>query len=252
MSEISPAGLLPAVAVAGDAGGPQEAAVRAAFAAVGVEVVEPGYEALSRPSVVVVAGPPAGRTAVAQAAVAAGAHVFVAWPPGAVAEGEALLRHAEEAGVEVGVERPLAVDVGAGVARLVSVVAVTAGTGWPRRVAGALDVCARLAGSREATRVSAEAERDGPRLQAVAATLRFRNGAFGQVLVRAAPEASGGTGTVTVYAAGTETAAAAVSALGAEAVAFVRSVAARGAAPYSLDDALATMRLAERVLAALR
>ena len=51
-----------------------------------------------------------------------------------------------------------------------------------------------LAGSREAVRVTAEAERDGARLRAVAVTVRFQNGVLAQVLVRpaGAPVRSGG------------------------------------------------------------
>jgi predicted dehydrogenase len=71
------------------------------------------------------------------------------------------------------------------------------------------------------------------------------------VLVRATPE---GPGAVTVYAAGVQTSGPVPGpdGLGQEAVAFVRAVAAGQPAPYPLDDALATMRLAERVMAALR
>ena len=107
---------------------------------------------------------------------------------GRAAEAEALRRDAEEAGVEVGVERPLGAAIRAGdaPARLVGVTAVTDGTAWPRRLAGVLDVCAERAGSREAARLWAEAERDGARLLAVAVSVRFRNGALAQALVRAA------------------------------------------------------------------
>ena len=188
-------------------------------------------------------------------AVTRGSDVFVAWPPGSVAEAEALRRRADEAGVEVGVERPVAADVAGraasggpdGLPRLVVVTLAAAGASWPRHLAGALDVAARLVGSREATRLDAEAERDGAALRAVAVSVRFRNGAFAQVLVRAAPVPA-----LTVDAAGVEASAAAAGTLGDEAVAFVRAVASGQPAPFSLDDALATMRLAERVMAALR
>ena len=224
----------------------------------GVAVVGPGVGPGGGPDgagVVVSAGPVSGRAAAAGTAVTRGADVFVAWPPGAVAEAEALRRRADEAGVEVGVERPVAADLVRRAAsggpdappRLVAITLDATSASWPRHLAGALDVAARLVGSREATRLDAEAERDGPALRAVAVAVRFRNGAFAQVLVRAAP-AQG----LTVYAAGIETSVPAAGTLGDEAVAFVQAMAARQPAPFSLDDALATMRLAERVMAALR
>ncbi len=199
--------------------------------------------------VVVVAGDVAGRAEAARAAVAAGAHVFVAWPPGATAEAEALLRDAEEAGVEVGVERPLAWPAAAAPSQVVAVTLATDGTAWPRRIAGALDVCAGLAGRREAVRVTAEADRDGARLRAVAVTVRFQNGVLAHVLVRSG-EASGAVARVT--SGGAEASGDVADALAAEAAAFVRAVAAGRPAAYPLHDALATLRLAERVAAALR
>lgn len=238
------------VAVVGEA--PE--AVRALGAA-GVHVR--GAEADGPARIVVVAGPVEGRAAAVRAAVAAGQHAFVAWPPGALAEAEALVRDAEEAGVEVGVERPLALpDAGAGApARLVAVTLCVPGTAWPRALAAALDVACRHAGSREAARLDAEAERDGAALRAIAVSVRFRTGAFAQVLVHtadAAADAGADAAAATVFAAGVATVLGPTAALADEALAFVHAIAARQPPPFSLDDALATMRLAERVMSALR
>lgn len=226
------------------------AGVAAALRRAGADVV-----ALGEAGIVVVVGPVEQRAAAVRAAVAAGRHVFAAWPPGALAEAEALRRDAEEAGVEVGVERPLGAAIRAGdaPARLVGVTAVTDGTAWPRRLAGVLDVCAERAGSREAARLWAEAERDGARLLAVAVSVRFRNGALAQALVRAAAPGEAVAGVrVSVYAAGRAETADGADTLAAEAVAFVQAVAAARPAPYALDDALAALRLADRLAAALR
>ena len=239
----------PVVAVVGEA--PE--AVRALGAA-GVHVR--GAETDGPARIVVVAGPVEGRAAAVRAAVAAGQHAFVAWPPGALAEAEALVRDAEEAGVEVGVERPLAwpeaggLEAGGRPVRLVTATVVTDGTAWRRRLAGALDVCAARVGRREAVRVSAVAERDGARLQAVAATVRYQNGALAHVLVRAGRPAAGAG--VSVYAAGAEASADARDAFADEAVAFVQAVAAGQPGAYPLHHAIATLRLAERVAAAIR
>lgn len=181
-----------------------------------------------------------------RAAVAAGCHAFVAWPPGTLGETEALVRDAHEAGVEVGVERPLAVGA-VPASRLAAITLVTDGTAWPRAIAGALSVCAAHAGSLEAAHVSAHAARDGATLVAVAVTVRFRNGAFAQALVR-----TGDVPGLTVYAAGAETATAPRDAFADEARAFLAALAADAPPPFPLDDALATLRLAERVMDALR
>ncbi len=223
---------LPPVAAAGTG-------VAEALAAAGL-AVDPAARA------VVVGGPQPERLAALRAAVAAGRHAFAAWPPGSLSEADALVRDAYEAGVEVGVERPLAFGA-PGAARLVALALVTQGMAWPRAIAGALDVCAAAVGSREAASVSAHAERDGAALVAVAMTVRFRNGAFAQALVR-----TGGAPGLTVYAAGEETRWVPADAFGDEARAFLGALAAGAAPPFPLDDALATLRLAERVMAALR
>ncbi len=219
----------------------------------------------------VVGGSVGERVDAARAAVDAGAHVFVAWPPGAsVADAEALLARADEAGVEVGVARPLPV-AGLLASRpdgwrswLTTLALEAAADGamgaipMPYRLAGALDLCAALAGSSDPSRVDAAAHGD-----LTAITLRFRTGATATIALRADAladhvrlVASGEGATVEARAlAGplcVDGRVPASETMEPEAVAFLRAVAAARRAPYPLDHALATMRLAERVLARLR
>ncbi len=136
MSDVLP-GALPPIAASGTG-------VAAALAAAGL-AVDPAAAAVA------VGGPQPERLAGLRAAVAAGRHAFAAWPPGTLQEAEALVRDAHEAGVEVGVERPVPAD-GVAASRLVTVTLVTDGAAWSRAIAGALDVCAAaLAAARRRT-----------------------------------------------------------------------------------------------------
>lgn len=236
--------------------------------------------------VVVVGGPVRERVAWATRAVSAGAHAFVLWPPAPDAgAAEALAARAEEAGVEVGVARPLGAGAAlAGVpegwaARLVtlSLVAPLGGrlavAGWPTLLAGALDVCTSLAAARDVTRLDAVAEREADALRAVALAARFENGAYAQAVVRFSDHVAADE--VALYAARPGSRVEARSLAGplcveaegrpapvvppppddaeaAEVEAFARAVAAGQPAPYPLDRALATLRLAERVQDRLR
>ena len=234
-------------------------------------------------AVVVVGGPVGERVARARAAVSDGAHAFVLWPPGVSAdEAAALGARAEEAGVEVGVARPPGHGARAGWpgggARLVtlSVVAAAGGplaaAGWPALLAGALGLSTALAASRDVARLDAEAERQGGRLQAVAVALRFRTGAFAALSLRTSAHAAADE--VALYAARPGVRAEARSLDGplcveteagrtvapapdlapdlAEIAAFVDAARAGGPVPHRLDTALGTLRLVERVQAALR
>ena len=237
--------------------------------------------------VVVVGGPVAERVARAGEAVARGAHAFVLWPPAPTSAGAGgLAALAEEAGVEVGVARPLGASAAlAGVpagwaARLVTLAVVApldgplAAAGWPTLLAGALDLCTSLAGTVAVGRLDAGGERDGDALRAVALAARFENGAYAQAVVRfsdhvardevalyaARPgsrvEARSLAGPLCVEAEGRVSAVAAPAGdwdpEAAEAEAFVTAVAARQRAPHGLDRALATLRLAERAQERLR
>lgn len=212
-----------------------------------------------------------------------GAHVFAAWPPAAsVAEAEQLAANAEEAGAEVAVERPLPVDALVAArpegwsARMITLDLAgsdpTEGLdlSWPRRLAGALDAVMALARTEAVARLEAQADREGARLRAVLASLRFRSGAYAHIGIR--EEAEGWPPSVRLGASGGGVRISArslrgpVCIEGAEPVpgpeatgldAFVAAV-AKGRVPtsdpgaLSLADAVALMRLTERVLTALR
>ena len=260
---------VPPVVLLGAAPGVAEA-LRAAGLAV-------SDDARPEPGVVVVVGGPTGeRAARTRGALDAGAHAFLAWPPGvSPAEADALAARADEAGVEVGAARPLPVGallagVPAGSTSRLTTLTLEAALGGvlgavppAHRLAGALDLCASLAGTHDAARVEAAA--DGP-LTAVA--VRFRTGAVAHVALRAdAPDerfalaASGLGATVDARAMAGPLCVDGHATPPAddthEAVAFVRAVAsgrraARAEMWFSLDRAVATMRLVEEVRTRLR
>ena len=237
------------------------------------------------PRVVVVGGPVEARVAHAARAVGGGAHVFLPWPPATAArDAELLAARAEEAGVEVGVARPLGARALAGVpsgwaARLVTLTLVArtggplAGAGWPGLLAGAVDLCATLAGARDPGRLDAVAERDGDALRAVALAGRFETGAYAQAVVRFSDHAPADE--VALYAArpGSRVEARSLDeplrvepppgdaralppppgdALADEVAAFVQAVEAGRPPAYGLGAALAALRLVERVRDQLR
>jgi len=286
---------------------PERAAALAA--ATGAAVYTSTAALLAAADVVLVAIPPPDAGLVARTALAEGTPVFLAWPPTAgPAEAEALVAAAEEAGVEAGASRPLpaapllAVRPAGWAARLIALDLAThpdagddgdddasdplAGRPWPHRLAGALDLCAALARSRDVLRVEAEAERGpGRTLRAVAFTLRFRNGAYAQAAVTEAVApltpsarfrlfATGGgvrveargwdgplcvDGSFSTSSPGSETrdplpagADPETTAAAREALDFLTAVAAGRPAPFSVHDALDTLRLTERLMERLR
>ena len=234
---------------------------------------------------VVVGGPADERVGHAADAVGRGASVFLMWPPAVSAhQASGLSKRAEEAGVEVGVARPLGARALAGVpdgwaARLVTLtlVARTGGalaqTGWAGLLAGAVGVCLALAGSRDASRLEAVAERDGDAIRAVALAGKLETGAHVQAVVRLsdhAPEdavslyasrpgsrveARSLDGPLCVEVEGQPSAPAppvAEDAASAEVLAFAQAIDAGRPPPYGLDDALGALRLVERVRQQLR
>ncbi len=244
-------------------------------------VGDPGLEArypppsADGPPVVVVGGPVAERVGHAASAVRDGAAVILLWPPAASAlEAEELMIHADEAGVEVGVARPLgtsrALSSKPWGARLVtlSLVGRTGGplaeAGWRTALAGALDVCASLTDARSA-RLDVVAERDGDVLRAVVMAARFGNGAYAQASIRFSDT---GTDEVSLYASrpghrldarslavplGLEGETALADDLEASEVeAFVEAVVAGRPAPFALDRALVAMRLTNQARERLR
>ena len=235
--------------------------------------------------VVVVGGPIDQRAEQAADAVREGANVFLLWPPAVSSrEAEALARRAEEAGVEVGVARPLGGQALSGIpdgwaARLVTLtlVARTGGAlaqaGWAGLLAGAVDLCLTLADARDASRLDAVAERDGDAIRAVALSGRFETGAHVQAVVRLSDYADGDT--IALYASrpGSRVEARSLDGplcvevegqretsplvVGREASeeeirAFARSVDGGHRPLYGLDAALAALRLVERVRQQLR
>ena len=224
----------------------------------------------------VIGGPVSERVDHATDAVRDGATAVVLWPPAPSAlEAERLAAHADEAGVEIGVARPLAASTALSSvswsARLVtlSLVGRTDGrlaqAGWRTALAGALDVCAALTEGRGTSRLDVAAERDGDALRAVVLAARFGNGAYAQASIRFSDARDD---EVTLYASrpgarleaqslavpfGLEGAAALADDLeAAEVDAFLEAAAEGQPAPFALDRALATMRLAERVRQHLR
>ena len=234
--------------------------------------------------VVIVGGGVGERFEAAHAVLSEGRHAFLAWPPGvSLDEASRLAARAEEAGVEVGAARPLPVSAVLRAAppdwtaRLVTLALTVApggrlaATAWSARLAGALDVCATLAQTRDAARLDAQADREGGRLRAVAFGVRFRTGAYAQVSVRSGDadafhlDASGPGARLSARTldgplciergdAGPRPVAAPdpLAPDVREAVSFLEAVAAGRRAPFSLADALATMRLAEAVGERLR
>lgn len=263
----------PSVAVVG------APSLAARLGAAGVPVVS-----ISEAGVVVVGGAVGDRVAVAREAVSAGRAAFLLWPPGvSVAEAVTLGARAEEAGVEVGVARPLGVGpLLAGrpdgwAARLVTLTVTAApggpldAAGWTVGLAAALDVCATLAASSDVARLDAEAERDGSAVHAAAVTVRFRTGALAQIALRTSAQAAADE--VALYASGPAGRVEARSLAGplcvevdgrptfttptpdpeaAEVLAFVEAVGGERPAPAALDAALDTLRLIERVQERLR
>ena len=255
--------------------------VLAALRAAGAEVVavdagdgaaaEAAAALAASADVVLVDGAVGERAGATRAAVDAGAHVFLAWPPGVSAdEATALVARADEAGVEVGVARPLPVaGLLAGcppgwTARVAALALDTVPGGVlaripaAHRLAGALDLCTTLAASTDPARLDAAV--DGG---LTTVSLRLRTGASAVVALRAGAEAdavrlvaSGGGTTVEARSLGGPLCVDGVHPAPAapehEAVAFLRAVATGRHAPFPLDRALATMRLVERVLARLR
>lgn len=242
--------------------------VAAALVAAGLDVHGP--DALAAGAVAVVGGTVGTRAGLARAAVDAGAHAFVAWPPGiAPAEADALAARADEAGVEVGVARPLPLGgllggVPAGWASRLTTLSLESAAEAPGvrvpslTLAGALDVCAALARTSDAARIEAAAEGG-----LVALTVRFRTGAVAHVSLRTGAEtdrfvlAASGPGALVEARARhgplcVDGQASRVGVTEPEAVAFVRAVGAGQAVPYSIEHALATMRLVELVRAKLR
>lgn len=233
---------------------------------------------LGQVEAVFVTAPTAQHFRIAEAATKRGVHVFLEWPPAtSIRECQEIVRLSEEAGVEVGVSRPLRFH---GVfARLpeawrASLILlrreVTRGAeaAWPRWLADAVDLCCALAQSCSVQRIDAEAVRNvAPWPDAVAFGLRFHSGTYAQISIRRSQGPPAGT----LYVGGPgfeaedafdeahgENAAQAAAyvpgppPVEAETQAFLRAVARQRPAPVSILDGLHTMRLVERLMEKLR
>ncbi|ARA94010.1 hypothetical protein AWN76_013175 [Rhodothermaceae bacterium RA] len=240
-------------------------------------------DVLARSAVLVIHGAPADRFRLAEAAARHGCHLLLAWPPAAsIPEAEALVRLAEEAGVEIGVQRPLrwqpALRDGPPALRPSLVLLqqdVPDGRPWPRLLADAVDLCTAVAGGGGVRRVEAAAVRRAAHPEAMAFTLRFLRGTLAQVSLRRGPVdraslyAAGPGGRLEVDFSGMQARLAVLEArqnedrpdaletetaalVTAEVHAFLDALAARQPAPVSILEALQTMRLVERLMQRLR
>ena len=212
---------------------------------------------------VFVAVPTSQRYQVAAAAAKRGRHVFLEWPPATSArECEAVVRLAEEAGVEAAVSRPLRFQpdvrglsptARADLIVLRQTLATGAEPLWPHRLADAVDLCCALARSHSVQRVDAEMVR-GPASQPEAAAfgLRFHSGTYAQASLWR--EASA---TLHLYAASPSATLDAPLAeprallLQTETHAFLQAL-QNHAVPVTALDGLYTMRLLERIMERLR
>lgn len=227
--------------------------------------------ALEDVDILFVGVPRADRFHIASQAARSGTHIFLEWPPAtSVRECSALVRLAEEGGLECGVSRPfrfcpLLSSVGDD--WRASIVSLTlhgdihsrehgaSRIAYPRLtrvMADAVDLSCALVGSSSVRRVDAEAARDES-LQATLFSLRFHSGAYAQVFIRL----NGTTAMPTIYASGNGvhlegTVTALDEALRHETSAFVTAVAEDRPVPVTALDALHTMRIVERLQGLLR
>ena len=234
---------------------------------------------LRRTDVAFVTVPTASHYRVAEAATKQGVHLFLEWPPAtSIRECDSIVQLAEEAGVEVGISRPLrfhpifeALPDEQPVRLVILRQEVDAGTPafWPPRCADALDLCCALAQSHSVQRIDAEAvPRHAAWPEAVAFALRFHSGTYAQVSLyrRQRP------GNNLLYVTGADfqlesdldgttlhgrpapgvPPTDAPSAVERETEAFLRAIAADAIPPVTVLDGLHTMRLVERLMEQLR
>ena len=224
----------------------------------------------------VVAGPVAGRAAAVVAAAARGVAAFVEWPPApGLREAHALVRLGEETGADVGVARSgrfapslarAGVRPGGGAASaawpLVVVDATASGPLLGGHVlADLVDLAACLTRGTSLRRLDARLVRDAAHAPiALAAALRFTSGAYAQIALAPAQEGASPRRRVTAAGPGSGLAGTLdldlgperAAALDAETRAVLDAVARGVPPPVTALDALALVRLLERVTARLR
>lgn len=256
-----------------------QARERAVAALPGVTVrslhdAEPLDTFLEQVDAVFVTVPTAEHFRLAEAATKQGVHVFLEWPPAtSIQECQAIIGLSEEAGVEVGVSRPLRFhpvferlpkQARASLILVRWEMSIEGDAAWPRWLADAVDLCCALSKSSSVQRIDAEAVRSTSAWpDAVAFGLRFHSSTYAQVSIRRGSGAAGGT----LYAAGPGFEVEAAlgendagsrayvsepSLVEAETQAFLQALAAQQPAPVSILDGLHTMRLVERLMKKLR
>lgn len=195
-----------------------------------------------------------------------GAHLFLEWPPASsVKECQSLAGLGEEAGIEIGVSRPLRYALPQDAMERFSRVDVLTfharvdaqnRSAWKRVVDDAIDLANFFARGASARRVDAAAARSDSRLPlVVAAGIRFQNGSLAQLEIRHRPDAAP---TVRVHVAGpgyaeeVDLTNARDEGLRSESKAFVEAISANRTPPVSVLDALQTIRLHEKLMERLR
>jgi predicted dehydrogenase len=216
--------------------------------------------------------PTAAHFRIAEAATKRGVHVFLEWPPAtSIRECQEIVQLSEEAGVEVGVSRPLrfhpvfeALPEAWRAALILMRQEINAeeDAAWTDWLADAIDLCCTLAQSHSVQRVDAEAVRStAPWPDAVACGLRFHSGSYAQISIRRSQHgaahalyAANGDFEVSadLLAANDAPDDAYASGLIAETQAFLRAISQQRPAPVSILDGLHTLRLVERLMEKLR
>jgi len=217
--------------------------------------------------------PRADRFRVADEAMRSGVHLFLEWQPAtSIRECAALVRLAEEAGLECGVSRPLRFCAllesltESSRANVISLM-MHGGRGWAGTsgagaafpnttnvMADAVDLACALAGSSSVRRVDAEmVRRESAQTEITAFSLRFHSGAYAQVLIRS----DGSAEPPSICAAGESVNVdgrldGLDAAIGRETAMFLASVTEKRPVPVSALDALQTMRIVERLQSVLR
>jgi len=222
--------------------------------------------------------PTASHYYVAQAAARHGVHLFLEWPPAtSIRECESIVQLAEEAGVEVGISRPLRFhplldalgDQRVHLIVLRQEVDTNTPAFWPPRCADALDLCCALARSHSIQRIDVEAvPRHAAWPEAIAFALRFHSGTYAQVSLYRRQQ----PGDDLLYVAGADfqlesaldgtdlhgrpaldgAATDAPPPVEQETTAFLDALVAGQIPPVTVLDGLHTMRLVERLMEQLR
>lgn len=195
-----------------------------------------------------------------------GMHLFLEWPPASsVAECRALAELSEEAGVEIGVSRPLRFqtlprpdleDAHLSVVSIEQSFDVRTRGGWKRALEDAVDLALLFGRNASPRRIDAAVARSGDRVPlSTTAGIRFHNGTYAHLTIRHRPEFEpqmhihlAGNG----FALDLDASAAGPEGVRRETRAFVESIAANRPPPVSVLDALQTIRLVEKLMERLR